>query len=405
MRLVLSLTLSALLSAAALVAAPIASAAPTDAAALAAIQQADPGIGTIVANVPSNAGTRAAVVAARSAGQGSGVGDLWLVGDDGSATPVTNRRATLTADTASMDDPIWSLDDSKVAVTTSNPAKAGTNVLTVYTTGSAPAPFASVTNGFGGTFTDDGRYLAVIQFDDVRFTAAESAIDLTSGAVYQAISLDLFGNASYAPAYCSRARQSSWQAASDTGDLLIDALAGPDPGCTFPTGPAPTPTPTPTTPTPTPTAQPTPTTTPTPTATPKPGSTGTPTPTPKPGSPTTATPTPAPGAGTVPQAGTAAALNVVSFARSLKSARGAGVRVRVSVAAATTLKGWVLDAKGKVLGRGSAKVKAGSPVLTIPLTGAGRKALRRSKSAKVTIRVAATIGGKPLISERAAKLS
>ena len=233
---------SALAAACLLAAASSAHAAPSDAEALAAIQRVDPSIAEIQSNVPSHAGTRAAIVAAQTTGAGAGVGDLWLVGDDGSVTAVSDYRATLTSDTSEMLDPQWSADDAKVAVSTDAPTRASSAMLAVYTTGPVPSTFAQVRYGATATFTADGRYLVVYQVDDARLQLYESAVDLQSGAVYKAYTWSAVTQSMTSVAReCARSQQAGWRPAVPSDDVLVGWLSEPDPGCTFPRSATPTP--------------------------------------------------------------------------------------------------------------------------------------------------------------------
>lgn len=254
-------------------------------------------------------------------------------------------------------------------------------------------------------FTADGRYLVFTKDLGLDFSAgvSDNAVDLATRAVFTARTTwrAFAGQPTPAPVYalaCKRAQEPDWVPAV-RASWLEGALSSPDPGCRFGAnandpGPAPSPSPTPA-------ASPSPTPGPSPAPAVDPSKAE--------DAPASIT-RPAQGTGLVPisdRPGTplGPTVRLRSSAKGLTRALVRGLRIKLDLAGATSLKAYVMVARpaGENLfafGEGSTSYTIGrlslvrppsqTQTIAIPFTREARSALTRFLKITVTVRLVAT---------------
>lgn len=408
---------AAALSLAAVSAVPsLAQARATDDALLAAIAQQAPNTRSIAAVTPSHDGDRLAVVtSSRAPGEQLSHTNLWVTNED-----ATGVRAIEVVDTAgsgteyiSVGRAAWSADDRVLAYNFGNSAqKYALHASLVWFAADGSFELQGLGSlSTGGAFTADGRYFTFSQALGISGPTGtrDGAVDLASRAVlsgarttYATLPGQPERPAEYA-AECARAQEPGWTPAATTGSWMERALSSPDPGCRFGANaddPAATPTP-----------EPSPSPAPTPSATPEPSPEPTPSPAPDTAGASDAPATitrPAPGTGLVPIAERTPLGPTVRFrssAKGLTRAMQRGLRIKLDVAGATSLKAYVLVARPSSEGLfafdgGSTTFTIGrlsvqrppsqTQTIAVPFTRDARKVLPRFLKITVTVRLVAT---------------
>jgi hypothetical protein len=389
----------------------LAAARATDDELLAAIVQQAPNTRTISGVVPSHGGDRLAVItASRAPGEQMSHTNLWVTNDDATglaAVDVVDRAGSGT-EYISVGGVSWSADDRALAYNAANSSyKYGQHASLVWFGPSGSFEIQQLGSlTAGGTFTTDGRYFTFTQALGLSGPtgARDGAVDLASRAVllparttYTPFSGQPPMPTEYAPE-CARAQEPDWTPAATTGGWMEQALSSPDPGCRFganASDPAPTPSPAPT-------ASPEPTPAPSPTPTPAnpdiPGASDAP----------ASITRPAQGTGLVPIAERTPLGPTVRFrssAKGLTRAMRRGLRIKLDVAGAASLKAYVIVARPAneglfALDGGSSTFTIGrlsvrrppsqTQTIAIPFTKDSRAALGRFLKITVTVRLVAT---------------
>jgi hypothetical protein len=341
-----------------------------------------------------------------AAGEPDSHDELWLADADGSQlTPVEVAFEPSSASAySSIGTVLWSANDTVLAYQYSNTAvKSARHVELLWFAADRSFDRQNV-GDFTETpsFTRDGRYLTFrkpLGFSPPSGTA-HGAVDLASRAVLARARVDypvIAGvppqRTEFAPE-CARSQEADWEPALATGPWLEQALSSPDPGCRFGAN----------------VNDPVATPTPSPTVTPAPSPTPTPTPDPAKADDAPANITrPAPGTGLVPIAERPQVLGptvrVRSSAKGLSRAMRRGLRVKLDLAGATTLKAYLIVARPSneglfSFGPGSTTFTIGrlslknppsqTQTIAIPFTKDAREVLPRFLKITVTVRLVAT---------------
>lgn len=411
------LAAAAALLATAGIAPSLAAARATDDELLTAIAQQAPNTRTISRVVPSHGGDRLAVItASRAPGEQVSHTNLWVTNDEATGLAAVDVVDTAGSGTEyiSVGGVSWSADDRALAYNAANSSyKYGQHASLVWFGPGGSFEIQQLGSlTAGGTFTADGRYFTFTQALGLSGPtgARDGAVDLASRAVllparttYPSIAGQPQRPDEYA-AECARAQESDWVPAATAGSWMERALSSPDPGCRFGANasePLPTATPSPT-PSPAPTASPTPT--PTPSPTPAPANPDIPGASDAPASITR----PAQGTGLVPIAERTPLGPTVRFrssAKGLTRAMRRGLRIKLDVAGAASLKAYVIVARPSneglfALDGGSSTFTIGrlsvrrppsqTQTIAIPFTKDSRAALGRFLKITVTVRLVAT---------------
>ena len=401
---------------AALATATSAQAAPSDAVLLAAIKAQSPSAVSVSEVTPSpDASHLAVTVVARDPLAANQANDeLWLTHADGAHPVPIARPSGSGVGWTSYPTPAWSGDGKLLAYTDFFLGGHDNYVVRVVgIDGDAITPAFSVKHlSESPRFTPDGRYLTFGWSSVITQVNGDGAVDLASGALLVARQSQPHPSPtspqpvwSYAPE-CARAQEADWHAATGGSGWMTAALSSPDPGCRFGANvndPGPVATPTPTA---------TPAPSPSPAATPAPTPAATPAPTPN-----VAGASDAPESITKPAAGTGLVpisdhtkplgptLRIRSSAKGLSQALAKGLRVKLDVAGARSLKAYVIVARPSdeqlfavpggsmnyTIGRLSVTNPASqTQTISIPLTKDAREALPRFLKITVTLRLIAT---------------
>lgn len=230
------LTVAAALAAAATVVTSAGAAAPSDAELLAAIRAEAPGTSSVAQVSVAAGGAHVAVrTRAQGADEASAHDELWLASGDGTTVEPLSRSAGSGASYVSIGSVAWSADGGSLTYGYLNPAVKGATAAHVVSVGAA-GPARDVSLGsetFAPEFSADGRYVTFLQNASPR-TRSSGALDLASGAILLPARVDVIDGSGESPwlaPECARAAEQGWVPAQSTGRWLEQALAAPDPGC------------------------------------------------------------------------------------------------------------------------------------------------------------------------------
>lgn len=408
------LAVATLLISAASVLPAAAQARATDNELLAAIAEQAPNTRSVSSVTPSHDGEQLAVITgSRAPGEQMSHTNLWVTKDD-----ATGVRPIEVADNAgsgteyiSVGATAWSADDQALAYNFGNSSQKYTrHASLVWFAGDGSVTIQSLgALSVGGVFTADGRFFTFTRSLDIWGSMGfrDGAVDLATRAVLdgaRTVYTPMQGQPERAPEYapeCARAQEPDWIPSASAGGWMERALSSPDPGCRFGANAS----------DPLPTATPEPSPSPSPTATPSPAPEPSPTPTPTPDTagasdaPATIT-RPAQGTGLVPIAERLGpTVRFRSSAKGLTRAMQRGLRIKLDLAGAASLKAYVLVARPAdedlfafdggsttyTIGRLSlSRPPSQTQTIAIPFTRDARKALPRFLKITVTVRLVAT---------------